>query len=160
MTGSTLAFANPRLRRFHDYWLSKTRGELLPSRQDIDPVEIPELLPWMMLIDPVPVPDGHRFRVRLVGTGIVTRVGRDATGKWYDELFTPADVARFSAIYTEVIGSGRPHHFHSDYDVGLIRGREHIRYERLLCPLATDGTNVDMLAGVVVFLEGLKRTRA
>jgi hypothetical protein len=154
MTSSTFAFDSPRLARFHEYWLSKCRPGLLPGRQDIDPVEIPELLPWMILLDPVGVPGGYRFRMRLVGTGIVARTGQDATGKWYDELFTPRDVARFSAIYVEVMKSRRPHHYHSDFDIARLEGREHVRYERLICPLAADGVTVDMLAGIVAFLDG------
>ena len=150
------AFEDPRLSRFHDYWLGKCRPGRLPSRADIDPVDIPDLLPWIMLIDPVAGPDGYRFRMRLIGTGIVARAGRDATGRFYDEMLSKRDVARFSAIYTEVIKTGRPHHYHSDIDINRLEGREHIRYERLLCPLASDGTNVDMLAAIVVFLDAPK----
>jgi hypothetical protein len=154
MTRILPPIADPRLRRFLEYWQAKSPPGRLPGRRDIDPVEIPELLPWIMLVDPVPVPGGHRYRIRLVGTGIVARTGRDSTGKWYDDLFTPRDVARFSAIYDEIIASRRPHHFHADYDIQRIEGREHIRYERLMCPLAADGVTVDMLAGVVAFLDG------
>ena len=153
MTGTSFVFDNARLRQFYGYWQAKSRDGLLPGRQDIDPVEIPDLLPWMMLVDPVPAEGGHRFRIRLVGTGIVARAGRDATGKWYEELFQPRDVERFSAIYTRNHDSRQPHHFRSDYDIERLQGREHIRYERLLCPLAGDGTTVDMLAGVVAFAD-------
>jgi hypothetical protein len=153
MSEPNFAFEDPRVRRFHDYWLSKCRPGRLPARADIDPVEIPDLLPWIMLIDPVAGPDGTRFRMRLIGTGLVARAGRDATGNFYDELFSKRDVARFAAIYNEVIRSGRPHHFHSDVDINRLEGREHIRYERLLCPLASDGKTVDMLVAIVAFLD-------
>jgi hypothetical protein len=153
MTEPDLSFEDQRLHRFYNYWLSKCRPGRLPARADIDPVEIPDLLPWVLLIDPVPDPAGYRFRFRLIGTGLVARAGRDSTGKFYDELFTPRDAARFAAIYGEVVRSGRPHHFHSDADVARFEGREHIRYERLLCPLASDGAAVDMLIGIVAFLD-------
>jgi hypothetical protein len=151
MTSTPFVFDNARLRQFYDYWQAKGRDGRLPGRQDIDPVEIPELLPWMILVDPVTTGGSRRFRIRLVGTGIVARAGRDATGKWYEELFQPRDVERFSEIYAEIIDSRQPHHFRSDYDIEHLQGREHIRYERLLCPLASDGATVDMLAGVVAF---------
>jgi hypothetical protein len=153
MTSSPFVFDNARLRQFYEYWLGKGRNGRLPGRQDIDPVQIPELLPWMILVDPVPADSRVRFRIRLVGTGIVARAGRDATGKWYEELFAPRDVERFTEIYAGIMASGQPHHFRSDYDIERLQGREHIRYERLLCPLATDGQTVDMLAGVVAFID-------
>lgn len=156
MTEFDPTFEDPRLRRFYEYWLSKCRSGRLPSRADIDPVEIPELLPWIMLIDPVPDAAGIRFRFRLIGTGLVARAGRDATGRFYDEMLSKRDVARFTAIYSEVMKSGTPHHYHSDVDIARLEGREHIRYERLVCPLAADGTTVDMLALVVVFLDEAK----
>ena len=150
------AFEDPRLRRFYDYWLGKCRSGRLPARADIDPVEIPDLLPWIMLLDPVPGPKGYRFRMRLIGTGLVARAGRDATGYFYDEMLSKRDVARFTTIYTEVIKTGRPHHYHADIDISRLEGREHLRYERLICPLATDGVTVDMLALIVVFLDAPK----
>ena len=156
MADPAFAFEDPRLRRFYDYWLGKCQAGRLPSRADIDPVEIPDLLPWIMLVDPVPGPEGYRFRIRLIGTGLVTRVGRDATGRFYDETLSKRDVARFTAIYTEVVKSGRPHHYRSDIDIVRLQGLEHLRYERLICPLATDGTTVDMLALIIVFLDASK----
>jgi hypothetical protein len=156
MTETPFAIKDARLRRFYDYWLSKCRPGRLPARADIDPVAIPDLLPWIMLIDPVPGPAGYRFRFRLVGTALVERGGRDATGKFYDELFSARETARFTAIYTDVINSRQPHHYHADFDVQRLEGREHIRYERVLCPLAADGTHVDMLIGVLAFLDSPK----
>jgi hypothetical protein len=153
MTETAFHLEDPRLRRFYEYWLSKCRPGRLAGRTDIDPVEIPDLLPWIMLVDPVATPSGCRYRLRLVGTGIVARTGRDSTGKWYDEVLTPRDVARFSAIYAEIIATRQPHHYRADMDLGRLEGREHLRYERLMCPLATDGTTVDMLAGLMVFLD-------
>ncbi|HVO14318.1 MAG TPA: PAS domain-containing protein [Alphaproteobacteria bacterium] len=156
MTEPDFSFEDPRLRRFYEYWLSKCRPGRLPARADIDPVEIPDLLPWIMLIDPVPDAAGIRFRFRLVGTGLVARAGRDATGRYYDEMLSKRDVARFAAIYNDVIRTGRPHHFHADLDINRMEGREHIRYERLLCPLASDGVTVDMLVAIVAFLDAPK----
>ena len=151
MTGFEIAIDHPRLRRFYEYWLSKCGPGKLPGRRDIDPVDIPELLPWMILIDPVLTPDGPRFRVRLVGTAIVTRAGRDTTGQWFEDLFLPQDAARFSATYREIMRTGRPHHAHTGYALDTALGQGRLRYERLLCPLAADGVTVDMLAGVVAF---------
>ncbi len=53
------------------------RGRTLPSRWDIDPIEIPRLLPHIMLVD---VMGPSLYRYRLVGTEIATTMGVNATG--------------------------------------------------------------------------------
>ena len=40
-----------RLRQTYEYWRGKAGARPLPSRSDIDPVEIPRLLPHIMLVD-------------------------------------------------------------------------------------------------------------
>jgi hypothetical protein len=53
------------------------RGRALPSRSDIDPIEIPRLLPHIMLVD---VMGPGLYRYRLVGTEIATAMGVNARG--------------------------------------------------------------------------------
>jgi len=59
----------------------------MPSRQDFDPLKLPvQLLPHIMLIDAsgtMPI----RLRWRLVGTYITERIGRDMTGRFWDEIY-------------------------------------------------------------------------
>ena len=55
----------------------------MPARRDFDPSEMVPILPDIFLIDVVEAP--ALFRVRLVGTGLVNWLGRDATGKMIDE---------------------------------------------------------------------------
>ena len=66
----------------YEYWLQKHRDGRPPSRKDLDPLfEIPVLLPNLYLLDLI----GDAFRFRLVGSEIVTRAGRDSTGRLIDE---------------------------------------------------------------------------
>src|ERR1051325_6866611 len=52
------------------YWFDKRGARLMPSRRDIDPVEIePRLLPNLQITELVD--GGARFRYRLAGTAIV-----------------------------------------------------------------------------------------
>lgn len=72
------------------YWESKRGEDDVPKAVSIDPVEIgAKLLPHVILID-VETRDGNepRFRLRLVGTYAVTTLGRDNTGKYFDECYS------------------------------------------------------------------------
>lgn len=52
--------------RVWEYWNSKKRGKRAPTRQDIDPFDLPDLLPQLLLVDVETEP--LRFRYRLSGS--------------------------------------------------------------------------------------------
>jgi hypothetical protein len=144
---------HPKLIRFYDYWRSKVqaKGGKLPSRQDLDPAEIPDLLPVMFLVEVVREDGRLRYRHRLMGTELIERGGRDPTGTFFEEVFTPEEMARLTAIYDQVVASGTPHLLRADLEGPLLKSLEYVTYQRLLLPLAGDGETVDMLAGIYVF---------
>ena len=72
------------LRRMHDYWQGKCRGEQLPGRQDIDPLDFPWALGLVCLLDVERYP--LVFRYRLDGTTIAERYGADLTGRTTDAI--------------------------------------------------------------------------
>ncbi|HVJ32338.1 MAG TPA: PAS domain-containing protein [Terriglobia bacterium] len=59
------------------YWKS-LHGDHLPSRRNIDPLEIPDLLQNVMLLDVME--DGADFRYRLAGTAIERNFGAPIKG--------------------------------------------------------------------------------
>lgn len=139
---------NPH-RALFDYWRSKFPEKGLPGRQHLDPVEIPSLLSMLYLVDVVWFGESLRFRYRLLGTDITGRAGRDMTGRWLDEVFPEsATYARIKQVYLDIIETLQPH-------LGLFNilspGREHIRANRIVLPLASDGSSVDMLLGMWVY---------
>ena len=67
--------ADPRLRRFYDYWTGKCGERRFPARRDIDPLDFPYVLGNLMLVDVLR--DPQRFRVRLHGTNLVARMHYD-----------------------------------------------------------------------------------
>ncbi|MEQ8267412.1 MAG: PAS domain-containing protein [Parvibaculum sp.] len=104
--GST-GFRDPRLERLYAYWLKKKAGRLAPVRADLDPAEIKHFLPILNLLDVRREPLG--FRHRLVGTEIVDRLGRDATGHWVDAaLYGPAAPRVFDGLRL-IVEEGRPY---------------------------------------------------
>ncbi|HVO15913.1 MAG TPA: PAS domain-containing protein [Alphaproteobacteria bacterium] len=150
MPGPSPEFSDPRLRRFHDYWRSKRQGDRLPGRQDIDPLEIPDLLPHISILDVVGTGAAMRFRFRLVGTANVRIAGREYTGAFIDDVFDPEDAARMGAAYREIVERRKPHYWDNR---AAVRGNPPVRYSRLMVPLATDGQTVDMLMGVFFFTD-------
>ena len=138
----------PRLQRLYDYWRSKCQGDCLPARADIDPVDIPELLPGMILVDVETRSGTRRYRFRLLGTEFVAAVGEDLTGKWLDEIGPSGNTDPVIATYDEAVATKRPHYWES---ILHVEGRDHVRYQRLVCPLASDGQTVDMLVAVFQF---------
>ena len=44
-------YKSENLKKLWVYWRSKLNGREMPSRGDLDPVEIPELLPYVALIE-------------------------------------------------------------------------------------------------------------
>jgi hypothetical protein len=137
-----------RLRQLHDYWRSIAPGQdELPGRQHFDPLHIPALLPWIWLLDVHRNP--LRFRYRVTGTEHRRVSGRDATGRWMDELhpnFTTFEsFPEFEAVVErrEIrYRRGRPVFALVD-DVS--------ETERLMLPLARDGREVDMLLAITIY---------
>ena len=132
------------------YWREKCVGDRLPSRQDIDPVDIPNLLPTLYLIDVASEITPPRFRFRLLGDVITERFQRNSTGKWLDKIYDAEFYHRISIDYLDIIRTKQPSYAVLNMPVA---GREYIQYERLVCPLASDGRTVDSLFGVIAFLN-------
>ncbi|SMF45827.1 PAS domain-containing protein [Tistlia consotensis] len=126
--------ANPLLRDLYLYWADKWHGPYMPTRADIDPLDMPALLPMIYLVDVERQP--LRFRFRLVGTRVVSWFGRDMTGQYVEE----AQVWR----YREVAETGR-----ASYDRLYAPNKQgrHGSYQCLLMPLAGENGSVEMLLG-------------
>jgi hypothetical protein len=139
--------AHPLLRRVFAYWQDKAAAKgSLPSRADIDPVDLadamPGSLPALSLIEVTrdTSSGAERLRYRVVGSLHVEIMGRDATGEMID-LGSAEDDAASAAIAT-----GRP--IHAERRFSPANGQS-LSFEALVCPLARDGLHVDMLLSVV-----------
>lgn len=137
-------------RTLFAYWRRRADGRL-PSRREIDPVDIPAVLPSISLTDVVRRDDGRRYRRRLVGTAVVETFGQDNTGRWVDEVYRGESLAQLIAAYEEVVETARPRIDHCTLPVA---GRDYVSYDRLTLPLADDGRVVDVLLQSLVFTNG------
>ena len=130
------------LRVLYAYWQEIRRDGRLPARADIDPSRILQVLPNIGLFDVEPAP--RRYRIRVMGTQIVSWYGCDLTGRYLDEIdFGDRPHSTF-ALLDQVVDRRVAGHMTGEYTKQ--DGRT-IRYERLFMPLSSDGRNVDMVVG-------------
>jgi hypothetical protein len=141
----------PALEEFLHYWqaLRDAAGGVPPKRA-VDPLLIPRhLLPGIGLIewqpdDPAaPAGDG-RLLYRLLGTAHYDATAHDYTGRYFDALYTPEQVARLKAEYLDILHSGEPHFARRG---SLKHGREFIMFQRILAPLLDDRGTARHLIG-------------
>lgn len=135
------------LRRAQAYWDERRGGRAMPSRADIDPVDIPDLLPFVILIDIVP-PDG-RLRIRLAGTEVCNRFGMDYTGQFLDDIDFSDVREKILADYGHATQANEPY-----FTAHRFRKSDHDFYyniERGIFPLSSDGSNPDKLLAVLDF---------
>ena len=138
----------PEHRQLFDYWRSKFKSGRLPARKDFDPIDIPNLLPGLSLIEAVWSQDAPRFRIRLVGTGVVEHFGRDATGLWFEDAYDAEVCARQVADYTQIATTARPS---LTQPIAPIPDREHIVCHRLVVPLTNGGDRVEQMMSLMIF---------
>ncbi|HEY4940200.1 MAG TPA: PAS domain-containing protein [Rhizomicrobium sp.] len=73
----------PQLERLLSYWLQKCDGRRMPSRDEL-PVQ--ELRAWLGHLALIEISGETDFRIRLCGTNLIRRFGREATGVAVAEL--------------------------------------------------------------------------
>jgi len=128
-----------KLKLLHALWEAGCNGDVLPARAHFDPVTMPpDLLPWVTIFDVEY--DPIRFRVRLVGTGIVNAMGMETTGAYLDQIpGFDCVIARASWLLEH-----RKPYFTGNQPLTWCPDR-YSRYSVIGLPLATNGHNIDML---------------
>ncbi|HEY9536133.1 MAG TPA: PAS domain-containing protein [Kiloniellaceae bacterium] len=150
----TMAF-NPaqlpdtKLRRLYEYWCSRCQGGALPSRRDIDPLDIPDLLPNLFLLDVIG--DAEDFVFRLAGSRVEEAFSMSLRGRSIAEIHKAAGMPIPVAQHIEVARGGGPRYREGSV---LVAGRDHLSTHRLLLPLASDGRVIDVLIGGAIFRLG------
>ncbi len=127
----------------------KLRGEReLPSRSDLDPVQVPAaMLPHMQLLDIEPGPP-IRYRWRLIGTHITGALGRDSTGKYWDQLYVDSTLQSFKRGVELIQSYRRPIRCFGKSDFA----QKHFQsFEAIEMPLSEDQKNIWTIWIVAVY---------
>ena len=152
--------ANPTLSFLKSYWESKRNGRAMPSRADIDPLEMRDHLGWIILADVLT--DYEDFRFRLVGTRVTNYFGRDITGKTLSESYAsygPAALKMALAVYRKV---ARDRVVLRTFGNAGWLGRDFLEFDQLFLPLCDNGERATMVMSAVTFdarRQGLKPPR-
>ncbi len=132
----------PDLVQALNYWQGKCGTHFAPSRQDIDPLEIPALLPRVMLADVEWGDDGPvDFLYRLSGTGICDIHGYDLTSLRPRDLSPPAYGQMIYDHYCLTVQRREP----LAHVLVLQTNKQQRSYARIILPLSADGERVTML---------------
>ena len=142
--------STPELRQALTYWQGKCSDRPMPSRADIDPVEMRRWLPGTFLADVFFEPATGRptdILFRVAGTRVGDLYGMELTNRKLSEV--DMDGFRYHAFanYRDAIEQQQPKYSLSRYVDD--DGKPH-RYELLLMPLSRDGRACDMLLGVMM----------
>lgn len=140
-----LTTCSPSLAGFYGYWDEKRGDRAMPSRADLDPIEMKRWLPGIIIVDVLENP--RRLVYRLVGSRSVALRQADVTGKTVAEAYHGTSLGDVLENYRLVIDEHRV-----VYDAeqkpsgsGLLKDSE-----TLLLPLSSDGIKVDK---VIIYLE-------
>jgi len=140
----------PTTAAFYRYWDDKRRGRLMPSRADIDPLEMKPWLSGIALVDvkrDAAAPNGYELRYRLVGTRPTALRGHDVTGMLVTVGYYGASLDAALENYRLVI-EGKSLVY--DWDRTPSSDGFAREAETLLLPLSDDGEHVNM---VLVYQE-------
>jgi hypothetical protein len=141
-----LSFKRPELGVLLDIWRSKRQGRPMPARADLSPFDLKAHLGNLILVDVEP--DPIRFRYRLVGTAITTIVNRDATGCYFEDLYSGRLLETIMGVNSWVVRERAPLRIFSR--TGHYRN-EIYNYDGVLLPLSADGETVNMVLGALLF---------
>ena len=124
------------------YWASRREGGRLPCRASIHPAHFKRHLPTVSLTDVRR--DPRSYRLRLAGTGLFSVYGREITGRSLEEIYNTAAAEYWREELDRVVKDRRP-------AVGVHnlswRGAPHVSILWIRLPLASNGSDVDMILG-------------
>ncbi|PHQ70453.1 MAG: hypothetical protein COB93_05505 [Sneathiella sp.] len=143
MSNFTTSLENVQHAQLNDlvfYWKQIKKGQLMPLRQNFNPVDVPKCLRHIVLVD---VQDGDpKYYIRLAGSSINPMYMKPITGKYIEELSSGKDRADILAQYNHTV-----EHLIPTYMTGVKNTHvgNSVSYERIILPITSDGREADKL---------------
>ena len=141
-----LNFTDPRLHNLLHYWRGKLAGRMMPARRDIDIFELKPHLGRLHLTDLEYNP--FRIRYRLIGTTSPGIVGRDMTGRYFDEVYPPDILAGVGEHYRRIAENRRSMR---GFGSAVFANKSAYTFETINLPLSKDGETVNMVFGEIIY---------
>lgn len=144
--GLGLQIRSTELMQAYIYWRALCDGECIPSIEEFNLSEIPELKPFAF---EVVVPDDPKDMVfSLLGSAITEYLESNPTGMKIIDHFKEDSVEHLLDGYIQVVATSRPHYLEDSQYTGH---NSSLIYSRLLCPLSDDGFKVNRIIGITSF---------
>ncbi len=134
------------LRELYEYWRSKHRGDRLPARADVDPLDIPRLLKHIAILEVVG--EAEDFVFALAGSRIEEVHGRALKGVSLRQLQEEFKVSPSVRRCLDAVNSREPQFQRTSLTEF---GKAYWACRRLILPLSSDGERVDALLMGAVF---------
>ena len=142
-------YCNEEIGLAYRYWQSKAEGTRLPTRADVDPLEMRGWIKAVLLAEAVFDTDGTPvdFHFRVAGSRVCECYGYELTRRNLSDVSLDHQNANILANYTATIEARRPVYSITRFqdETGLLRS-----FEMLLLPLSSAGEVCDLLLGVVM----------
>ena len=129
-------------RDLYGYWRSCAQSKPIPSRFDIDPIDIPHLLPGLSLLDAGEDLDSLRYR--LAGTRVREIYGTEITGRAVFDSGLQHKRDYWLSVYEKVIGEQTPM---QGAVRGPVSGRDHLVLIWMRLPLSGLSSFVERVLG-------------
>ncbi|MEQ9333083.1 PAS domain-containing protein [Thalassobaculum sp.] len=143
-----LRFDSPVLSGILQAWTRLRGDRAMPMPGDIDPVDLPrDVLPHLLLVDVEHAPS-LRFRWRLIGTYATRILGRDMTGRYWDEIYDERTFQRIAVGLQWVLRHRVPVR---TLGTAPDASEHFVRSESAIMPLSSDGRTIDRMLGAVVY---------
>ncbi|PCI33833.1 MAG: hypothetical protein COB54_02205 [Alphaproteobacteria bacterium] len=135
-------FTSDYQRDLLTYWLKMKGDYLMPSRNDLDPSEIPRLLPCIWMADVMGSAE-PTFKVRLFGTDLVRAFQREGTSLELDTVSFAGDIIK---RLTNLVVTKKPYYLLCEFP---IPSDDFKFYSTLSLPMSSDDKTVDIILSYV-----------
>lgn len=136
----SLERCGPKAVALYQYWNARRGIRSMPTRADIDPLEMRQWLPRLTLVDVNP--DGDQFTYRLVGTKMVDLLGVNPTGRSVESAWPEEVVQDVIDAYRQVVQTRAPIFCQQ---TGAWLSDQNPSAWAMRLPLSSDGVEVDMI---------------
>jgi hypothetical protein len=140
--------SSPKVLAFYEFWRSRCRGDAIPAKPDMDPVEMGPFLANLVLSEVLYAP--LDFKYRIIGEEIISRLG-NMTGRRVREMALINVTSSAYQNYCAVVEARRPQFLEGEAVTAFKKDRPYLM-SRVHCPLSSDGQTVDFIISCLTFL--------
>ena len=139
--------ASPKVLQFYEFWRARCKGEALPRKSDMDPVDMRAFLANIVLTEVSY--DPLDFKYRIIGEELISRLGNQ-TGKQVREMALINVSSSAYQNYCAVVETRRPQFLEGEAVTAVKKDRPYLM-SRVHCPLSSDGETIDFIISCLTF---------